>query len=220
LLGERLGVDVFVDNDVNVAVFGEHRLGAGRGASDFIGCWIGTGIGAGLVLGGRIFHGKHLTAGELGHTILNPGNAPGTRSVEHTCSRTAISNRLVYLIKAGRKSVIPELTEGKLDKVKSKVLAEAYQRGDELTVEVVHDSAERLGMALANCVTLLSLERVVLGGGLVEALGDSYVKQARKIIRREAFPAKLREIDVVASELEDDAGVVGAALLAMHHAGV
>lgn len=220
ILRDRLGVEVFIDNDVNVAVFGEARLGAGRGAANLMGCWVGTGIGAGLILDGKIFYGTHHTAGEFGHMLLMPSNAPGTRSVEHNCSRTAIVNRLVYLIKAGRDSVVPELVEGKLHKIKSRTIAEAYGRGDDLVRTLVDDSAERLGVALAGVVTLLSLERVVVGGGLVEAIGQPYVDVIGKAFRAEVFPATLRDVPVVESELGDDAGLVGAGLIGLHRLGV
>ena len=220
LLRKKLGPDVFLDNDVNVAVFGEARRGAARGATDILGAWIGTGVGGGLMLGGRLFYGKHFTAGELGHMVLMPGNAPGTRSIEHNCSRTTIVNRLIYLIRANRKSMLTELVEGKLDKIKSKHLSAAYKKGDDLVVEVVHDAADRLGVGLAGIVTLLSLEKIVLGGGLTEALGEPFVARVRKSVQRESFPKAVQKVAVVQSELGDDAGLVGAGLIALHRLGV
>lgn len=220
-LTRRLGPRTFLDNDVNSAVFGESRMGAGRGATDMIGAWIGTGVGAGLILSGRIFYGARFTAGELGHMILMPGNAPGTRSVEHNCSRTTVVNRLVYLIKANRKSMLTDLVDGKLEKIKSKSIAQAYDAGDELTREVVHDAADRLGIALAGIVTLLSLERVILGGGLTEALGAPFVSAVAKAVRRETFPRTVAQsVEVVESSLHDDAGVIGSGLIALHRLGV
>jgi len=221
LVREQVDTEVFLDNDVNVAVFGEARLGAAKGATDVLGCWVGTGVGGGLILDGRIYYGKHHTAGEMGHVVLWPGNAPGTRSIEHNCSRTTISNRIIQLIKAGRRSSLEEVVNSKNQRLKSKALAQAYKGGDALTCEIIDDSAERLGVGLANIVTLLSLEKVVLGGGLVEALGEPYVKAVRKAVKRETFPPAASEaVDVVASELEDDAGIVGAALIALHRLGV
>ncbi|GJM19965.1 MAG: glucokinase [Phycisphaeraceae bacterium] len=220
-LTKMLGPQVFLDNDVNAAVFGESRLGAGVGATDMVGVWVGTGVGAGLILDGKIFYGAGHTAGEIGHMILMPGNAPGSRSIEHNCSRTTVVNRLVQLIRANRTSIVPELVDGKLEKIKSKVIAQAYDAGDELTREVVRDAATRLGTALAGVVTLLSLERVILGGGLTEALGKAYVNLVRDAVKRDAFPATIaKEVEVRASELEDDAGVVGAGLIALHRLGV
>lgn len=213
--------EVFLDNDVNVAVYGEARLGAARGVNDLIGCWVGTGVGGGLILGGRIYYGKHYTAGELGHTILWPGNAPGTRSVEHNCSRTTIANRIIQLVRSGRKSSLDSLADSKAPRIKSKVLAEAYRSGDDLVREVVNDSADRLGVGLANIVTLLSLEMVVVGGGLIEALGEPYLKRIREAVLRETFPAAAREeLSVVQSSLGDDAGIAGAGLIALHRLGV
>ncbi len=220
-LSEMLGPEVHLDNDVNAAVFGESRLGAGLGATDMIGAWVGTGVGAGLILDGKIFYGARHTAGELGHMVLMPGNAPGTRSVEHNCSRTTIVNRLTYLIRANRRSCIPDLVDGKLEKIKSKIVAQAYEMEDELTREVVHDAADRLGVALAGVVTLLSLERVILGGGLTEALGKPFVARVREAVQRDAFPASVgASVEVRGSVLEDDAGLVGAGLIALHRLGV
>jgi glucokinase len=110
--------------------------------------------------------------------------------------------------------MIPSLTDGKLHKIKSKVLALAYEQGDDLVRTVIDDSADRLGIAIASVVTLLSLDMVILGGGLVDAIGKPYVDLVRDSVRREAFPVSLRKIKVEASVLGDDAGLVGAGLMA------
>src|SRR5262249_29484832 len=98
LLGDKLRLPVFVDNDVNVAVYGENKLGAGENARDLLGVWLGTGIGGGLILNGELYYGNFFTSGEIGHTTLFPGNPPGARSFEQNCSRTSIVERLVKLI--------------------------------------------------------------------------------------------------------------------------
>jgi glucokinase len=216
LLGERLGLPVTVDNDVNCAIVGEHRQGAGRGARDLIGVWMGTGVGGGLILNNQLYHGHFHSAGEIGHVIAMPGNQPGTRSVEHNCSRTAVVERIVRLIKGNRKSMIADLAGGDFDSIKSKIIGEAFRKEDPLALEVVGESATLLGTCIAGTVTLLSLERVVLGGGLTEALGQSYVKIVKDALRKFVFPSSLaKKVDVVATELADDAGPMGAALLAM-----
>lgn len=215
LLGGMLGKPVYLDNDVNVAVYGEWKMGAGRGADHLLGAWIGTGVGGGLVLNGELYYGHFLTAGELGHMILLPDNPPGVRSVEHNCSRTAMCHRVRQLIEAGRESVVPELVDGKLNKIKSRTLAEAYRADDALVVAVVHDAANRLGIMLGGIVTLLSIEKIVLGGGLTEAIGEPWVERVREAVHRVAFPAVCRGVEVVASALEDNAGVVGAAFIAI-----
>lgn len=219
ILQKRFGRPVVVDNDVNVAVYGEHKLGAGENARDLLGVWVGTGIGGGLILDGRLYYGHFLTAGEIGHMIAMPGNQPGTRSLEHNCSRTSVVDRLVRLIKSNRKSVLPDLVEGDLKDIKSRAVAKAYEMGDELTVEVVDETAELLGTCIAGVVTLLALGRVVLGGGLVEALGEPFVDRVKKATRRHVFPDRCRAVKVVETALRDDAGVLGAALLAIERAG-
>jgi glucokinase len=214
LLGKPLGKAVFLDNDVNVAVYGEWKAGSGQGANHLMGAWVGTGVGGGLVLDGKIFYGHHLTAGEVGHMILMPHSPPGLRSVEHNCSRTAMCNRVRQLIEAGRDSVVPDLVGGKLTKIKSRTIAEAYAQHDELVTEVVHDAAWRLGTMLAGITTLLSIQRIILGGGLTEAIGEPFVERVRNAVHIHAFPEVCKTVEVVASALEDNAGVIGAALIA------
>lgn len=218
-LTKRLGIPVFIDNDVNVAVYGENELGSGKGSKDLLGVWCGTGIGGGLILNGKLFYGAFKSAGEIGHTILFPNNPPGSRSLEHNCSRTAVVDRIIRLISSNRKSIISQLVDGDLTKVKSKTIGKAYAEQDQLTVEVVEDAAMFLGIAIANVVTLLSLPRVVVGGGLTEALGEPWVKLIEKSTRKFAFPDVCKKVDVVASKLEDNAGVYGAAMIAMDRAG-
>lgn len=214
-LSKRLdGVRVVVDNDVNVAVWGENRFGAGRHAQQLLGVWLGTGIGGGLIMDGALYYGHFFTAGEIGHMHLFPHQAPGSRSLEHNCSRTAIANRLAHLIRSNRKSVITELTEGELDKIKSKIIARAWEMNDELTCEVVDFAIEMLGAHIAGIVTLLSLERVLLGGGLTEAMGPRFVERMQTAIRARVFPDVCKGVAIEASALLDDAGVFGAASIA------
>jgi glucokinase len=222
LLTKKLGVPTFVDNDVNAAVYGENRLGAGRNAKDLLGVWLGTGVGGGLILDGRLYHGHFRTAGEVGHMVLLANMPRGIRSLEHNCSRTAIIERIVKLVRANQKSKISAEIEEGHEKIKSRVLARYYRGGDRedrLVVEVIDGAADLLGQAVGSIVTLLSLPRVVLGGGLTEALGRPFVERVERVAREVVFPDACRRVEVVASELEDTAGVFGAALLAMEHAG-
>lgn len=219
LLGKKTGKPVFVDNDVRVAVYGENRLGAGDNARDLLGVWMGTGVGGGLILNGALYYGTFLSAGEIGHTTLFPASPPGARSLEQNCSRTSIVERILKLIRSNHKSVIPSLVDGDLSQVKSKTIAKAYQMGDELTVGVVDNAADMIGIAVANVVTLLSIGRVVLGGGLTEALGDALVDRVKKSARAHAFPEKAKAVKVVGTKLLDDAGVLGAALIAYERVG-
>jgi glucokinase len=214
ILQSKLRVPVLVDNDVNVALFGEWKAGAARGDRDVLGVWVGTGIGGALILNNHVYAGGFFTAGEIGHTILYPNAPMARRSLEQNCSRTAIADRLVALMRQNRKSMLLQLCGGDLTQIKSKMIAAAYSEGDKLTSEVLDETAQLLGVAIANVVTLLSLKKIVVGGGLTEALGEPWVKKIRKAVRETAFPERVQQVQVVASELEDDAGLLGAAMLA------
>lgn len=221
----RPGGPVVLDNDVNAAIYGEYRLGAARDAKNVLGVWVGTGIGGGLVLNGNLYQGGMHTAGEIGHTTLLLGAPLGRRSLEQNCSRTAIVERLVYLIRSNHRTKLldyVELKEGKdgkdedrLRKIGSKTIAQAFAAEDRLVTFVVEEAAQLLAVPIANMVTTLSLPLVVLGGGFTEALGETWVKLVRRHVRDMVFPSQLRAVDVVASKLEDDAGLLGAAMLAI-----
>jgi len=214
VLGRRLGQHVVVDNDVNCAIYGEFRLGAAKGHDNVLGVWIGTGIGGGLILNGSMFYGATHTAGEIGHTTLFPAMPPGSRSLENNCSRTAIVDRMVRLIRANNPSAVSDLAEGDLSDIKARIVTQAYIKNDKVTRNVVDNAADMLGISVANAVTLLGLQRVVIGGGLTEAMGENLVGKIRESARRHAFPEICRNVEVVATKLEADAGLLGAAMFA------
>ena len=195
ILARELGRPVTVDNDVNGAVWGEYKLGAARGRHDVLGVWVGTGIGGGLVLDGSLHRGDFFTAGEIGNTVIDPAGEPGQRTVEDLCSRTAMKRVLGATITTAE-------------------IAEAYADDDPATCEVVNQSADLLGIAIANWVTVLSLGTVVLGGGMTEALGEPYLARIRESFDRDVFPDELRACELLMTALRADAGLLGAALLA------
>ena len=211
---DALECPVRIDNDVNVGAWGEYKAGAGQGFDDQFSMFIGTGIGGGLILGGRIFHGPGGTAGEIGHTVLHAGGGIGRRTLEQWASRTAIADTIVQLVKANRTSMVTDLTDGDFAKIRSKVLSQAYAANDPLVREVLDQAARDIGYAAANTVTLLSLPCVVLGGGLVEAIESSWIDRVREAFTEVVFPQSLQDASVRVSTLGDDAGVIGAALLA------
>ncbi len=195
ILAAELGRPVALDNDVNGAVWGEYHLGAGRGRGDVLGVWVGTGVGGGLVLDGALYHGDKFTAGEIGHMVIEPGGEPGARTVEDLCSRTAMKRALG-------------------GEVTTTQIAEAYQAGDTATCDVVNHGAALLGITIANWVTVLSLDAVIIGGGITEALGAAYLQRIRESFDRDVFPDELRSCEITVTRLAADAGLLGAALLA------
>jgi len=220
MLGEKLGVPVTVENDVNAGVWGEFVRGAGRGACDVLGAWVGTGIGGGLVLGGKLHRGHAGSAGEIGQMVVAPRNPPGLRRLEHLYSRTALCHRARRMIEANEPSVLSELTGGDLAAIDTALLARAYGEGDELVVGLIDDAAEGIGSALGGLATALGLDTIVLGGGLTEAIGAPFVERVTETVRAGVFPDRLRTIAVRVTELEHDAGLIGAAMLAGEAAGI
>jgi len=213
-LKRRIQLPIVLDNDVNVGTWGSYRLGTGKGAENLMGIFIGTGIGGGFVFNGQLFHGHFKTAGEIGHTVLAAHGPVGLRTLEQLASRTAVVNRLTQMVNANHPSSLPKLAGKKWPKIRSKVLAKAMKSNDELTIRVLHDAAHHVGVAIANVVTLLSIDRVVVGGGLTEALDSRWIRWIRESFLQHAFPDVCHRCKIVPSVLGDDAGLIGAALLA------
>jgi glucokinase len=178
-----------------------------------LGVWIGTGIGGGLILNGSLYYGSLGSAGEIGQTVLFPGAPLGNRLLEQSCSRKHLVSRLLRLIDANHASNLLEIAGGRED-IGASSLATSYRSGDALVTAVIDEAMGLLGIAVANAVTLLSLPMVILGGGLAEAFGADLALKVRSAMRPHVFPKALGECRVVTTTLADDAGLLGAALLA------
>jgi glucokinase len=214
LLQRQLGRPVVVDNDVNGAVWGEHRLGAGRGRSSALGIWVGTGVGGGLVLDGRLYRGPRHTAGEIGQSVARPDAPTGARTVEDLASRTGMGRQIARLLPEHPRSILHQSGIADRGSVSTAELAEALAAGDELA-ELVLDQATRiLGTAIANWVTVLSLDTVIFGGGVTEVLAEPFVDRIRRQMQADVFPPDLGNCDLRITELRNNAGLLGAALLA------
>lgn len=214
-LTKHLKMPVTLDNDVNVGTWGEFVAGAAKTRQgDLLGIFVGTGIGGGLVLNGQLYAGDFGTAGEIGHVVLHANGTLGRRTLENAASRTNIVRLITDLIRANHPSSIGKATDDDLDNIRSKALAEALSKKDPLTTEVVKQAATYVGIAIANTVTLLSLSNVVVGGGMVEAAGNTFVDWVRESFEANVFPPDLKKCNIMASKLGDDAGVIGAADLA------
>jgi glucokinase len=213
-LQERLDRPVILDNDVNGAVWGEHMLGAGDGTGDALGVWIGTGVGGGLILNGTLHRGEYFTAGEIGHTILLPGEPRGRRTVEENCSRTGVRRIISETAADHPDSMIHRLVTGDLTTESMEPLATAYHQGDAYIREVIDHSADQLGSAIASWVTMLAMKRVYLGGGMTESLGSDYVNRLRDSFLEHVFPDECKTCELLVTKLAANAGLLGVALLA------
>jgi glucokinase len=223
-LRQRYDVPTALRNDVQVAATGEMVFGAGRGVHDFVCCFVGTGIGGAVISGGQLVTGASGSAGEIGHTVVAADGricgCGGRGHLEAYASRTAITLCLMGELKRGRESILrelaPDLTTGgmwpKSGAVRSTVLQEAIERGDALTTETITDAGRYLGCGLITAINLLNPARIVLGGGVIEAI-DLIYDTAVDYARREALAAPARSVEFARASLGDYAGVVGAALI-------
>jgi glucokinase len=211
-LEERFGVPALVQNDANVAALGEWRAGGHGDTQHLVYVTVSTGVGAGIISHGRLIDGFNTTAGEIGHTIIDPDGPPcpwGHRGcVESICSGTSIARA------AGERLARGELSRLDPAQVTARAVAEAAQAGDTLAAEVFFHAADVLGLAVVNLIHLLSPEVVVLGGGVIQA-GELLFGPVRERVRRDAMPATAKGVRIVAAGLGQDAGLVGAITLAM-----
>jgi glucokinase len=223
-LQNRLSIPAAVDNDVRVAVLAEHRVGAGRGVANMLGVWPGTGIGGGLVLNGQIYTGADNLAGEIGHMTIEAGGPKcgcgGRGHLEALASRTAIVRDIARAVKKGDKTILTKIAGRDVSGATSGDLAKAVAKGDKLVLKVVSRAAQYLALGIASAVNLLNPELVVLGGGVVEGLGDPFVAQIEAHLRQQPLLTSTGPVRLARSELGDDAGITGAALLARHLAAM
>jgi glucokinase len=214
-LARRLGRPVAIDNDVNAAALAEHRLGAGRGADEMLVLLVGTGVGGGLILDGGLRRGPGGRAGEVGHLTVRPGGEPcgcgGRGHLEAYAGRAGLERRARAAHGSGRRTRLVELAgDGPM---KSKVFARALAEGDEVAVDLLADAADVLALGIGNVATVLDVSLVVVGGGLGERLGPSFLDQVAASGHFGGFGPS--GIELRMAERLDDAGVVGAAMLAL-----
>jgi glucokinase len=183
-----------------------------------LGIFIGTGIGGGLILDRRLHAGFNRTGGEVGHMVLEV-NGPkcgcgNSGCFEALASRSAVFRRVEDAVKDGQKTLLTDMLGKDLKDMRSGDLRKAIRRGDKFVEKVVEEAALYTGIAIANLVNLLSPEIVVLGGGVIEALEDEMMAIILETAKDYAFPGTMKGVDIVASKLADEAGIMGGAVLA------
>jgi glucokinase len=216
-LARRFKVPVAVDNDVNLGVYGEFHFGSARGGRHVFGVFPGTGIGGGIIIDGKVYHGASGAAGEVGHVIMDPAGplcGCGHRGcLEAYAGRLPIAGQLAGLVLRGQARELAEDGGSDLRDIRSGQIADAIESGDELVEAVVRWEAARIGLVVANVVNVLSPDTVVLGGGLVEAMSKLFVEEVSRAIKKHALPFLAKFVKVVAAELGDDSVAMGAAKL-------
>jgi glucokinase len=217
LLQRQCGCAVVLGNDANVAALGEWRYGGARGSDNVMYLTIGTGIGGGVISGGRLVLGRRGLAGELGHMLVDPDGAIcgcGQRGhLEAEAAGPAIARKFRERLAAGEPSA---LTEGGLDPldISAADVGRAAMAGDPLARSVIEDAAHIIGRQLASLVHAFNPEVIVIGGG-VSTLGPLLFDPMEQAMRQSIMhPAYLRDLKIVPAALGDDAGLIGAMVLA------
>ncbi len=219
LMSERLGLPVHVDNDANLALLAEHRRGAARGASHALMLALGTGIGGGIVIDGKVYRGATGAAGELGHLVVDldgaecPGDCPGHGCLEVVASGSAIG--LAGEVAGGERPESPigrRLASG--EQVSGQYVTELAHSGDESAVAALAAVGRRLGAGLIGLVNVFNPEVIVIGGGAVAA-GELLLGPAREEVAEHALPPAREAVRIVPAHFGDESGMVGAALFAL-----
>ena len=206
---------VSVINDVDAGVYGEYRFGAAMDARCVVGVFPGTGIGGGCVHQGEIFLGARASCMEIGHLqAVRDGQLCGCGRrgcLETVASRLAIAAQVAIAAYRGNAPYVYKSVGTDLSEIRSRTLASAIAAGDKIVEEIVSEAAEYLGIAIGDVVNLMNPDIVVLGGGMVEAMPDIFVKRAKRSAKQRAMPSFVDSFDVVAAKLGDDATIMGAA---------
>jgi glucokinase len=222
-LEKRFNIPITLGNDGNLGALGETWLGSARKSDSTLYICVGTGIGSGLVLCGKLWRGHRESAGEIGHMIMQIGGPKcgcgNLGCLEALASRTAIERDIREAIAAGRKSIITELTGGDLGVIRSGMIRKALDAKDELVLEVVGRALEVIGYACLNVRHLIDPEAIVLGGGMIEACGDYIMPIIERIVDQDPLVGARAGGKILLSALGDDAVVLGAVAAARRMAG-
>lgn len=212
-VADRVGLPVKIDNDANCATLGEWWLGAAKGGKNVVGMTIGTGIGGGLILDGRLYHGASDVAGEIGHTTID---VTGRRCkcgnygcLEAYASGPSIAERAREQLDGDHESIMYQLVEGQLENLTAAIVYDAAKKGDATALEVVRETARFLGAGIANLLNVFNPDVVVIAGGVTQA-GETLFEPLRREVKKRAFAAAVDACRIVPGSLPGNAGVVGA----------
>ena len=209
---EKTGIKFFIGNDVNVGVLGEYYYGAAKGYKNVVGFFVGTGMGGGLILDGRLFTGNQFKGAEYGHMILDPEgplcNCGQRGCLEAFSSKKGMSAYIVQQVTRGRSSMLGDKIENGV--FKSKMLKKALAAEDAVAVEAVDRACHYLAVATGNMINTISPDVVVYGGGVIEAVGDIFLEKILKEVDRYCMPSIRDTVELKVAALGDDSILYGA----------
>ncbi len=209
---KTFGVPFYIGNDVNVGVLGEYKFGAAKGYKNVVGLFVGTGMGGGLILNGKLFTGNQFKAAEYGHMILNPEGplcGCGQRGcLEAFSSKKGMTAYIRQQVNRGRETLMADQLVNEV--FKSKSLKKALEANDPVAVEAVDRACHYLAIGTGNLINTFSPDIVVYGGGVIEAVGDIFLEKILAEVDRYCMPSIRETVDLKIADLGDDSNLYGA----------
>jgi N-acetylglucosamine repressor len=216
VLEQTFSLPVEVENDVRALALGESWFGQGKGLSNFICFYVGSGVGSSIFLDHRLYQGTSFTAGEMGHTTIDidgPKCHCGNRGcLEVFISGPAIANRARQSIRSGAKSLLGEWVGDDLEQITGEMVHRAAEQGDELAIQVLADTGRYMGIGLANLINTLNPSRIILSGGVARA-GRFVLDTLQETVQERALQTSAQAVSIVVSELGPHAMEIGAVTL-------
>lgn len=215
IIEDEFKVKCKIDNDVRVATLGEFTYGAGQGCKNLVCITVGTGVGSGIIVNGQLVRGASMSAGEIGHMILQAHEGPicgcgNTGCLEAFASGPSIVQLAKKYLSGGKSAKFEELANGR--EITPFMVYEAAMQGDAVAKRIFAIVGEWLGIALTSVVNLLNPEKIIIGGGVSQA-GNFLIDPIRKTINERAIKVSADAVEVVTAKLGERAGVIGASLL-------
>lgn len=221
MMEERVGKKFYIENDANAAAYGEYIAGAGKGSNHFVAITLGTGVGSGIIIDGKILSGSNHAGGEMGHTVIVMNGEKCTCG-RHGCweayaSATALINQTKQAMIRYPESLMWDLCDRDLDNVNGKTAFDAAEKGDEAAKKVVERYIEYIAVGIANVVNVFQPDMVCIGGG-VSKQGEVLTKPIKQFVNGENFARNItKDVVVKTATLGNDAGIIGAAYLCNLH---
>ncbi|MFC4323477.1 ROK family transcriptional regulator [Litchfieldia salsa] len=211
---------VFVENDARVMALGEMWFGNGTTSNHSITINIGRGIGAGIIINGKLFHGEHFIAGEIGHMTIDISGGKCSCGnygcLESVAAGPAIAERVKRELSLGKKSIITDLINNDLDRIDGRLVFEAAQKGDQLCEEILQQTGRYLGIGLTNLIHIINPQQIVLAGGVSKA-GDFIINSLIETIEQRVLTLDAKKTEIRVSKFEDYATAIGAITLILEH---
>lgn len=217
MLEERIGKPVYLDNDANCAALGEAVAGCGKGAKNFVAVTLGTGVGSGIIIDGKIVNGSNFAGGEMGHMVICVDglscNCGRKGCWEQYASATALISQTKAAMLENKDSAMWNIVNGNIDAVNGRTSFDAMRAGDKTAIEVVNKYVHYVSVGITNIINALQPEFICVGGGIANEK-DTLLNPVRTEVNKERYSRySKKQCEIIAAELGNDAGIYGAALL-------